>query len=442
MIVRVLGAVLLAVVALLPAGTPLRAAQVATDVVIRPIPPLTVGVPAQATVQVLVRGGDPIADAPVELSLDGAYLRRMRTDAQGSATFSLPDLDAGDHSVSAVFPGTSATYLPAAAARAFRVDPYELVIESVPPLPGMPFQLGDERFEAGDDGFARIPVMRSGEHTLVALDGDYRDGTVTAEFSRWNTEVFWPEITITVPVTTRVQAGFDVYRPIGQTFVDLDGDPVPSSRITSIELRSSIGEIATFTDGDPHQRKVSRTVRRPNGLESVPVMYNVDAVIVDGANVVNSGQQRFYIESDEPWEIRLLLYSVRVRPRDALFGFAAGGAVELGFPNGTVERHEVADDGWVVVHGLARGIYRLSVADAPGWAPTMPVALSRDQEVSLRVISYLDMAVAAAVAAGIVFGLLHVGRPHVIPNLLRSARRALAGPRMGPEGGPSRGGAS
>jgi hypothetical protein len=426
---RLSGTIALALLAVLLVGAPARGAELATELTIRPVGEVVVGDRGVVAVQLATAGGEPLADEPVELSLDGTYLRRMRTNARGVATFTLPSLDAGEHAVTAVFPGIIGALVPASAERAFVVVPYELTIETVPPLPGMAFRLDDQRFAADTDGIARIAVSRAGEHTLAALDDDYRDGTVTAEFSRWNTELFWPEITITIPRESPLQAGFDVYRPVSQAFVDLDGDPVPEGRVTSIELRSSIGAVVTYPDGRTRDYKVSRSVRRPGGLESVPVMYNIDAVVVDGANVVNSGQQRFYIESDEPWQIRLLLYSIRVRPGDALFGFQTGRTVELLFPNGTTERHETDDAGWITVHGLARGIYRLSVIDPPGWAPVMPVALSRDQEVQLRVISWLDLAIVAVVGGGMVFGLLHAGRPHLLPGLARGAGRRIAGVR-------------
>jgi hypothetical protein len=427
MTARCMGAtILVALLAALAVTAPARAAEQVTDLTIRPMEEIVVGERGQVAVQLAERGGGLLVGQPIELSLDGEYLRRMRTDARGIATFTLPALDAGAHALRADFPGVGATLLPASADLAFVVAPYELAIETVPPLPGMAFRLDDRRFVADADGIARIAVSRAGTHTLTALDGEYHDGTVTAEFSRWNTELFWPEITIIVPREPPLQAGFDVYRPVSQEFVDLDGDPVPEGRITSIELRSSIGAVATYPDGRTRDYKVSRAVRRPGGLESVPVMYNVDAVVVDGANVVNSGQQRFYIESDEPWQIRLLLYSIRMRPGDALFGFSAGRTVELLFPNGAVERHQTDAAGWITVHGLARGIYRLSVIDPPGWAPVMPVALSRDQEVQLRVVSYLDMAIVVAVGGGTVFGLLHAGRPHLLPGLARETGRRLA----------------
>ena len=131
--------------------------------------------------------------------------------------------------------------------------------------------------------------------------------------------------------------------------------------------------------------------------------YILERVEVDGQNVVNTGQQRYTVEPDDEWEVELLLFTARLMPRDALFGFSVGDAVAVSHPNGEIVRIP-AGDGEVTARWLARGIYRVSVPDAPGWSPITPFALSRDQDVALRVITYLDMAVVGLGAAGLAWG--------------------------------------
>ncbi len=419
-------------VAILSIGQAQAAGPLAVGVSFRPVDPVVIGNGATVVVELRVVGGGPLSGEPVELSLDGTYYRRSRTDASGAVAFPLPkDLVAGTHPLTAVYPGRSNTYLPASAKASLEVTPYQLQVQTVPSLPGMGFTLDGTRFVAGADGYARIPVSTPGDHVLIALDTEYAAAGTTAQFSRWtvNNE-YSRQVTVSVPKVGPVQAGFDVSRPASQVFVDPSGGLVKADRITSFTLRSSLGQVLTYPDGRERVYKASRVVRRSSGLESVDVRYNVTDVEVDGSNVVNAGQQHFYTAPDAVWRISLLLYSARIQAKDALFGFTAGKAVEMIYPSGKSQIVDVGSNGEVYIPWLARGIYRVAVADAPGWAPSMPVALSRDQEVELRVISYLDMGVAGAVALIVIFGLLHRGRPHLIRDAARAVGAGVSGLRL------------
>jgi hypothetical protein len=415
------------------------AGPIRTTIAIRPPAAVALGDHPEVVVDVRVTGGGPLRGAPVELSIDGVLYRRHSTDGSGASSFTLPnDLAAGDHRISAFYPGLSTTYLAASTTATLVVNPFELTIETVPSLPGMPFTLDGERFVAGDDGVARTTVSAVGEHVLVALPEEYQPGALRAEFSRWSAgNEFRPQLTISVPNVGPLQAGFDVFRPMSQSFIDLSGAAIDPGRITSITLRSSLGEVLTYPDGQSRFFKASRTVHRSSGLEPVDVRYNVTDVEVDGSNVVNAGQQQLYVTPDAVWRITLLLYSARVQPKDAFFGFTAGSSIEVIYPSGKTEVVPAGPDGVVVVEGLARGIYRMTVADAPGWAPAMPVALSRDQQVELRVVSWVDMAAAALVGFVVLFGLLIRGRPHLIGSTSRPVGEVTAEPGIPwPAGSP------
>ena len=423
--------------AIFSVGHAQAADPVAVQLSFRPIEPVGVGVGTTVIVDLRFASGPVLADEPVELSVDGVYYRRERTDVSGAVSFPIPnDLVAGEHQLSAFYPGRSNTYLTATATSSLEVDPYQLQVETVPALPGMAFTLDGERFEADAQGFARISVASAGDHVLIALDSEYANDGTTAVFARWtvNNE-YLHQVTVKVPSVGPVQAGFDVFRPSSQAFVDPSGGLVEPDRITSFTLRSSLGQIFTYPDGRERVYKSSRVVRRATGLESVDVRYNVTDVQVDGSNVVNEGQQRFYATPGAVWRITLLLYSARIQAMDALFGFTAGRTVELTFPSGKSETFDVGSDGKVSIPWLARGIYRVAVANAAGWAPSMPVALSRDQDVELRVVSYLDMGIATLIGLIVVFGLLYRGRPHLIRDPVRAVGAGVSGLRL-----PSRGG--
>ena len=423
-VLAIVGA-LLALVALAPS---VRAAgEVATQLSVRPMEPVTVGVAVDVIVDLTTADGAPLADEAVTFIRDGEEVRRTRTDGTGVATLRIgAGLPPGEYGLLVTYAGRTGAYLGASASATLAVVPFDLAIETVPPLPGMVFEFDGARFVAGNDGVARIPVDVAGDHELAVIEDAYRNPDQRAEFSRWNTELFGPRITLRIPFNQSLQAGFDVFFSASQTFLDLEGGEVDPSRVTSLTLRSSIGTTHTHPNGQARWYKANRVVRRVSGLESVAVRYNVDSVEVDGSNVVNSGQQRFLVQPRDTWNIELLLFSAHLAARDAIFGFSIGQAVDVAYPNGTVVRVEPDETGELWARWLARGIYRMTVADAPGWAPVMPVALSRDQDVQLKVISYLDMVVAAIACLGLALGLLHVGRPHLMSDMVAGAGRGVA----------------
>jgi hypothetical protein len=120
------------------------------------------------------------------------------------------------------------------------------------------------------------------------------------------------------------------------------------------------------------------------------------------------------------YEVPLLFYSASFEVDDALLGFPVGSAIELRYPDGTVRRHELDGDGRVTLPALARGTYDVSV-DGPGYSFTRPVSVTKDQQMTLQVVSYLDLLIAAGAFLATVFGLLLARRP-----ALRTRVRELA----------------
>jgi hypothetical protein len=79
-----------------------------------------------------------------------------------------------------------------------------------------------------------------------------------------------------------------------------------------------------------------------------------------------------------------------------------------------------------MIDGLARGIYRVTVTDANGYAPATPIALSRDQDVELIVFSALDIGVLVSAGLFLSVGLLWLGRPYVFKQALAPVLRIVS----------------
>ena len=127
-----------------------------------------------------------------------------------------------------------------------------------------------------------------------------------------------------MPSDTIIQVGLNIFHKVNLKFVDLDGFPVDPSRITSISIRSIQGDVFTLKPGDTPWLPASRTARYQTGLEKTDLLYSVNSVTIDGSNVVNSAQQRFYAKTDDTWSISLLLYSLHITARDASARFSNG----------------------------------------------------------------------------------------------------------------------
>lgn len=301
--------------------------------------------------------------------------------------------------------------------------PTTLQVVTVPPLPNVRVTLDGSTFSTDRGGITRIA------HGGTSLAGRLRVARSTvgegvrATLNRWNGELARENL-------ERIMARLDVRYRVQIAFVDRQRKPVDLSRVTSLTLRSSHGILHTYSTADlekPIWLHGTRVVSRSGGPEAKDIYYTVDRAIVDGANVVNRAQQRFFPSQRRSVKVELLFFRVRFSAHDALFRFPMGAAVRLQHPDGHWERYPFGPGAKLELTGLPRGDYWVEV-EAAGMSFLRPVSLSRDQVVELEVLSYVDMGAAATLFLVITFGLLLIGRPHLLGYVtpaLRLASRAL-----------------
>jgi len=176
----------------------------------------------------------------------------------------------------------------------------------------------------------------------------------------------------------------------------------------------------------------TRVVAFDAKLVAKPIEYSVEAAYIDGMNVVNRAQQRFAPARRRTLPISMLFYSARFTVKDALFGFPIGKSVRVMYPNGGVRKVPL-ERGQGTIRRLPRGNYDVNVA-ALGYSFTRPVAVSRESEVELSVISYLDLIVVAGTLLAIAVGLLCWGRPELRRFVVPRRRRPRAGAGAPAEG--------
>jgi predicted RNA-binding Zn-ribbon protein involved in translation (DUF1610 family) len=402
-------------------------ATVGTTLTFQPPNPVLVGSPAVVVLQLISSKGEPVVDQRVELFVNGERERQARTDADGNVSMTVRRDEAGTYALSAVFKGSKAPSLGSSKADADLVVTSALIeVHVTPALPNIRFALDDQVFSSDDYGVARIEVAKAGTYQLELLPLETNDPDIQMAFGRWADDYFLPSREIEIPLRKPLEVGLEVSYQAGQTFVDLDGKPVDFSRITSITLKGSNGATYTFDDNLPHWLPAGRVIRLNNGLEETKILYSVISVIIDGSNVVSQAQQRFYVHPNDVWTVKLLLYSAGFTARDALFRFPIGTGIRMEYPDGDVQTFNFNSNNEHTSTGLARGIYRVTVIGAEGFAPPTPIALSRNQDVELMVFSYLDMGVLLSIGVILALGLLFFGRPHLLRETVTFPVRVIS----------------
>ena len=295
---------------------------------------------------------------------------------------------------------------------------------TVPATPGLTFAFGAERFTTTKNGRALVTV--SGRRMITILRNPYALGrnidlvpTTRRDGSRFRVQRWYSK---NVHGVRTLVAALEGFVPTTFRFANLTGHPFATRNVGTMTVKRIDGQVTTLT-GEALTRPVllqaTRVVPLAHGLVSKHLLYRVQAVTINGSNLVNRAQQAFTPAEQRNVTLKLLFYSARFVARDRLFHFPIGSGIRLEYPNHVARFYKFDDDGALTLPALPRGSYRVTVK-APAISVTSPVAMTRNQIVTIKVISYLDVAVILLLFAAIVTVLLLARRP-----LLRTRLRRL-----------------
>jgi hypothetical protein len=284
-----------------------------------------------------------------------------------------------------------------------------LVVQTFPRVGDVPVTFDGQKLRTSPDGSLRIvPGDWTNLRRRLQVATVWRGGK-RIRFSRWI-----GQIDQSAPPTRDIEvaAAFDIDYPVQFRFLDPDGRRVPYWRISEVELRGATGAVVKVT-GRRLRRPLllwgSRVVTLHVGPQQKDIYYRLQSVRMRGANVVNQSQQR-YIPSDGPSvDVELLFFDAKVVVQDALFGLPVGAAVRVRYPDGTHERHPLEAGRTVTIRSLPRGQYDLTV-EGMGLPISSPVAVTRDQTIPLKFVSWLDVAVGLLAVLTFLVGLPLLGR--------------------------------
>jgi hypothetical protein len=284
-------------------------------------------------------------------------------------------------------------------------------------------------FTSDERGLAGLNLPAPGLYLLHVENSTPEDPGLQARFSRWQDDVFTNMRQLRLRGNRHLVAGLAIERPVQLAYLGPQDGAVQADRIQVTELRSSLGSVHHLEGSGPHWLPAEHILNRDAGLASVPIVYALQRVNLNGSNVVNRGQQRFTAElGTTDWQIDLLLYQADILARDAFFNLPAGDGAILEFPDGSTEEFAYSGPDGVRIDNLARGTYRVRAAGAAGIVFPAIMVLSRDQVVRPVVLSWLDLSLVAVGGLAGSLTLLFVGRPHLMPSFLRRPQRSSEGP--------------
>ena len=374
------------------------------------------------------RAGGRIAGEHLGLFLDGAQIHSAITDSHGTISFTILGKkleQARAYEVGILF-GGSHGWAGSTTRATLTILNAAIQIVTVPAMPGLRFTLGDAAAVTGPDGVAALPVPVFGSYQLTAdLNPTGGDPSIKASFVRWLDDVFTANRTITVTGAATYTIGLRVAYRASIKFVDLNNQPVDPTLIEQAQFSNGTGIDDVVLNQQTGAQDVwwtaSSTIRASGQLIPSPATYRALSVMIHGAEVINRGQQSWTPTQNGTWTIQVLLYGMTVQTRDALFGSPVSGKLLLTYPDGFVTTQPVGSDGTVTFSDLPRGQYQLKL-ETSALSPPTPVALSKPQSATLRVITYRDIGLVVGGLLAVTFLLALIGRWSLIKG--RSRRRA------------------
>jgi hypothetical protein len=174
-----------------------------------------------------------------------------------------------------------------------------LVIETVPALEGIPFQLEGQRFVTDENGVAQITPSRPGVYEVSTRDHILLDDQRRAEFATWSDGVVEPNRDVDLRQPVLLQIGFHVDHLVEESFRAANGKALSPGSIGSFVIVDDTGAPTTFSGKSrgmagptaqlwerfpPGTRwlRAVRVVVGDDGLSTEQVSYEVQSLSVNG----------------------------------------------------------------------------------------------------------------------------------------------------------------
>jgi hypothetical protein len=194
-----------------------------------------------------------------------------------------------------------------------------VVIETVPPLEGVAFRLGKQRYETDLNGVAQVAPLDPGEYELRTNENQLLNKQSRVSFVAWSDGSAEPKRSIDVQGTVLLQVGFNVDYLVTESFRSAADGALSPESIGSIDIVDDTGASTTyqgrsrgvagptaqqwerFPPGTRWLRAV-RVISGENGLRAEEASYRVRSITVDGERVPGAAD-RFVPRAGAEWVI-------------------------------------------------------------------------------------------------------------------------------------------
>lgn len=316
--------------------------------------------------------------------------------------------------------------VPSPAASAEREIP--VMIQTVPPISGVSFSLDGRTFVTDKHGLGLATVSSPGTYELKILTRKKKSDVSTRVFSLWSDHSTSPSHKVEVETFTFLQAGFDTRVPIGFSFVDEESNAVDALAVESVTLVDELGDVQTVDD-DTARINQTRVVATDGGIRQQEITYVVKRATVHGVDAATEDQVPFALSTNPSPEIELQLHDVVVDISDALFGNPLASTLHVDYPEGRSASRRVGTSGTVNLGKLPPGQYRV-IAAGSGFSSSASFTPTESPSVSLRLISYADLAAVALVLIAAAGALVVANRAGLGKKISISGFPRLALPRL------------
>ena len=302
----------------------------------------------------------------------------------------------------------TAAVLPAAAGPAAALDPptaspvtvppgyRPLTIKTLPPIPGVRFDLNGSELVTGADGTVRTLITKEDRAAVVAnRDAHLRMITtlvdispgVRGHFHGWYQEGY--QFTPQNPVGEILIASFDLDSLTGFTFVDRHHAALDARGITDMQFRNSLGGLTDIGKPKPVWLRSAIVTSVGGKVMLKDVEWRLASVTFHETNIVQRGFQHFKPRVVPVVAVRVNLFTVEFHALDAFFGSPKGSSIRLTMADGTI-RTVALRNGRATVEQLPSGDYDVLV-DASGLGKDQSVTVSSDSTIELKVLGLIDV---------------------------------------------------
>ncbi len=327
---------------------------------------------------------------------------------------------AGTYTVTATYHGNRRLSLsPASATQTLTVLPLSLTVQTLPALTGAPITFDGVTATTDATGVAQFTVPAAGNHQLSAATPP-DTATTKAAFARWSDGQIVTSRQLHLVGDAQVLAGYRTSILTTLKLSDARGRAIDPARVGTISIAAPDGATqvlrAPYTPlwlTFPAPSRAALTLRTPTAR------FSLVSATYDGVVVANRGDDPLLPRPGATWDVRLRIYTLHIATRHPLIPGAGPHAVRVIPEHGTPLIVALDDQGQATIDNLPRDQYTVTVP-ASAYAPVTPVALSRDQTVSMVVVGAQDLLV-VGVAAFLILALLIVvaRRPQWLPRIRR-----------------------